>query len=146
MSLSTHPEPALAELAEAEMMYQLESAAPAAARDAQGVECVRLAGGVVPAMRDDPTGYWSKALGFGFDEPVTEKLIGEICEFYRSRSVPAAVRHDASGPRPDVRTRQLDLAARLRAEDRDVMPRPDRSYSTSERILRSSAATLCAST
>ncbi|HEX3784412.1 MAG TPA: hypothetical protein VHX38_32535 [Pseudonocardiaceae bacterium] len=32
---------------------------------------------------DDPSKYWSKALGFGFDEPVTDKVIAQVCEFYR---------------------------------------------------------------
>ncbi|SEH02608.1 hypothetical protein SAMN05444920_12835 [Nonomuraea solani] len=91
MSLRSRPDPALVERAEAEAMYRLGSRAPAAAREALGLECVRLAGGVVLAMRDDPVNYWSRALGFGFDGPVTAELVGEICDFYRSRSVPSAV-------------------------------------------------------
>jgi hypothetical protein len=41
-------------------------------------------------MRHDPSGYWSKALGFGFAEPVTDELIDEVCSFYRTRNVPHA--------------------------------------------------------
>ncbi|WP_205314853.1 GNAT family N-acetyltransferase [Nonomuraea lactucae] len=81
----------MAELAEAEAMFRFESGARAEVRAALGIECARLGGGVVLSMRDDPTGYWSKALGFGFAEPVTAELIKEICEFYRSRAVPMAV-------------------------------------------------------
>ncbi|GII59850.1 GNAT family acetyltransferase [Planotetraspora thailandica] len=86
-----HPQSSLAELSEAEAMYQFESSAPTAVRDALGIECVRLAGGVVLSMREDPVNYWSKALGFGFAGPVTADLIGEICDFYRSRKGPSAV-------------------------------------------------------
>ena len=38
-------------------------------------------------MRHDPSGYWSKALGFGFAEPVTDYLIDDVCSFYRTRNV-----------------------------------------------------------
>ncbi|MFC4534646.1 GNAT family N-acetyltransferase [Sphaerisporangium dianthi] len=85
------PPPSLAELSEAEAMYQFESNAPTVVREALGIECVRLAGGVLLSMREDPAKYWSKALGFGFAEPVTAGLIGEICDFYRSRNDPSAV-------------------------------------------------------
>lgn len=73
------------------MMYRFEADAPAAIRDTLGIDRVRLGGGVVLAMRHDPVNYWNKALGFGFAQPVTADLIGEICDFYRSRQVPSAV-------------------------------------------------------
>ncbi|SCF16277.1 hypothetical protein GA0070612_4344 [Micromonospora chokoriensis] len=37
-----------------------------------------MGGGVVLSMRHDPTGYWSTALGFGVDEPVTAELIAQV--------------------------------------------------------------------
>jgi hypothetical protein len=74
---------AVAELAEAETMFKLESATPAAVRSAIGMADARIGGGVALAIRDDPTKYWSKALGFGFAEPVTDELVGQVCDFYR---------------------------------------------------------------
>ncbi|MDH2425421.1 GNAT family N-acetyltransferase [Sphaerisporangium sp. TRM90804] len=87
----SRPEPAVLELVEAEAMYRFESGAPAETREALGIECVRLGGGVVLSMRNDPTGYWNKALGFGITEPVTADLVAEVCDFFRSRGVPGAV-------------------------------------------------------
>ncbi|MEV0308304.1 GNAT family N-acetyltransferase [Nonomuraea fuscirosea] len=85
------PEPSWAEWSEAEALYQFESNAPAEVRDTLGIECARLAGGVLLSMREDPARYWSKALGFGFTGPVTADLIGEVCDFYRARDDSSAV-------------------------------------------------------
>lgn len=82
---------ALAELAEAEFMFRYESGAPADVRDALGIRTARVGGGVVLSMRHDPTGYWSKALGFGVDEPVTADLIAQVCDVYRAEGTPSAV-------------------------------------------------------
>ncbi|MGW5579285.1 hypothetical protein [Micromonospora chokoriensis] len=82
---------ALAELAEAEFMFRYESGAPADVRDALGIRTARVGGGVVLSMRHDPTGYWSKALGFGVDEPVTGELIAQVCDVYRAEGTPSAV-------------------------------------------------------
>ncbi|MFF2521985.1 GNAT family N-acetyltransferase [Streptomyces liangshanensis] len=83
--------PGLPELSEAEAMYDGELAAPPGVRAALGMDAARIGGGVVLSVRDDPARYWSKALGFGFEEPVTADLIGEVCAFYRSRGTPLAV-------------------------------------------------------
>ncbi|WUR56994.1 hypothetical protein OHS32_17550 [Micromonospora chokoriensis] len=82
---------ALAELAEAEFMFRYESGASADVRDALGIRTARMGGGVVLSMRHDPTGYWSKALGFGVDEPVTGELIAQVCDVYRAEGTPSAV-------------------------------------------------------
>lgn len=72
-------------------MHAYESGAPSAVRAALGIATARIGGGVVLAMREDPVGYWNKALGFGISEPVTANLIHEIFEFYRAHGVTAAV-------------------------------------------------------
>lgn len=77
----------LAELAEAEAMYRLESGAPAPVRSALGIRCCRIGGGVALAMRRDPARYWSKALGLGFAEPVTGPVIEQLCAFYLGQGV-----------------------------------------------------------
>jgi GNAT superfamily N-acetyltransferase len=76
---------ALAEGVEAEWMFQFEAIAPGPAASDLGIATRRLGGGVALSMRHDPTGYWSKALGFGLDEPVTDDLIREILDFYREQ-------------------------------------------------------------
>jgi hypothetical protein len=82
---------ALAEQSEAETLYDVETGAPAATKAGLGMASIRVGGGVAVSVRDDPTGYWSKALGFGFGEPVTAALIDEIGDFYRSQKTPMAV-------------------------------------------------------
>ncbi|GII26580.1 hypothetical protein [Planotetraspora mira] len=86
-----NPLAAVAELAEAESLYALVAHAPEPARSSLGIASARIGGGVALSMRHDSTGYWSKALGFGFDEPVGHKLIAEVCDFYREQASPGAV-------------------------------------------------------
>lgn len=81
---------ALAETVEAEFMHAYESGAPAAVSAALGIATARIGGGVVLAMREDPVGYWNKALGFGIAESVTADLVQEIIDFYLAHGVPAA--------------------------------------------------------
>ena len=89
---------ALAEGSEAEFMYQYESMAPQATKASLGIATARIGGGVALSMRHDVTGYWSKALGFGFAEPVTPELIGRVLEFYCAHSSPGAVIQIAPKP------------------------------------------------
>lgn len=83
--------PSVTEQSEAEAMFRFETEAPESVRAALGMTAARIGGGVVLSMRDDPTGYWSKALGFGVTTPVTADVIGEVCDFYRSEENPQAV-------------------------------------------------------
>jgi hypothetical protein len=100
---------ALAEGAEAEFMYQYESNMPPSTRSAFGVTTTRIGGGVALSMRRDPTGYWSKALGFGFDEPITRDLIDRVIDFYRGEGSTGAVIQIAPSVLPpdwdDIRAR-----------------------------------------
>ena len=77
--------------AEAEFMYQYESMAPRSAVTSLGIVTARIGGGVVLSMRNDVTGYWNKALGFGFAELVTRDLIDRVIDFYKSERSPRAV-------------------------------------------------------
>jgi GNAT superfamily N-acetyltransferase len=89
--LMSEPElTALAEKIEAEFMFQYLAGTPAPARSALGIATTRIGGGIVASMRDDVTRYWSKALGFGFDEAVTGALIAEVFDFYRANGDPSA--------------------------------------------------------
>lgn len=73
---------------EADFMYRYQSEAPAATQAALGITSARFGAGVALVMRDDPSTYWNKALGF--DAPVTGDLIGNVIEFYRSEKAPRA--------------------------------------------------------
>lgn len=81
----------LAEAAEAEFMYQYESTASPATTRALGISTTRIGGGVCLSMRHDVTGYWSKALGFGVTEAVTDELVEELVAFYLAEKAPGAV-------------------------------------------------------
>jgi len=77
----------VAELAEAEALYQLVSGTPSPAAERLGVGCSRFAGGVALMMRDDPASFWCKALGLGFSEPITPRLVRQLCGVYRDHGV-----------------------------------------------------------
>ncbi|AXG13432.1 GCN5 family acetyltransferase [Intrasporangium calvum] len=88
----------LAESAEAEFMFALESAAPPEAQRALRMSQARLGGGVVLVMGEDPTGgYWNKALGFG--------VVGR----FRTAGPPAGVLQVAPSALPEA---WPDLCAR----------------------------------
>ncbi|MFD0786091.1 GNAT family N-acetyltransferase [Micromonospora azadirachtae] len=82
---------AMTEAAEADFMYAYETGTPPADRERLGITTSRIGGGVVLSMRNDPVAYWSKALGFGFAEPVTRELVDRIVAFYRAQGTPEAV-------------------------------------------------------
>ncbi|XVV15817.1 GNAT family N-acetyltransferase [Actinoplanes sp. CA-131856] len=80
-----------AELTEAELMVDYETRMPVGARERLGVAAARIGGGVAVAMANDPTSYWSKALGFGVTEPFTTAVLDEVLDFYRTHAVKRAV-------------------------------------------------------
>jgi GNAT superfamily N-acetyltransferase len=80
-----------AERVEAEFMHTYLSSAAQPVKSELGIATLRIAGGVALSMRHDVTGYWSKALGFGFEEPVTQELVERVLGFYRAERTPGAV-------------------------------------------------------
>lgn len=79
---------AMADRSEADSLYDLVvDGAPAAFRAERGISGVRFGGGALTSMRNDPIKYWSKAVGFGHDQPLTADLIDEIRAFYRAERV-----------------------------------------------------------
>jgi GNAT superfamily N-acetyltransferase len=82
--------PAAMEKAEAETYADFEDAAPPATLAALGTVQLRIGGGTVLAMANDPSGFWSKTVGLGFDEPVSAALLRRVFEFYQEHGVSAA--------------------------------------------------------
>lgn len=81
----------VAEGVEAEFMYQYVSSAPHFVKSQLEIATARIGGGVALSVRNDLTGYWSKALGFGFVERVGHDLISRVLNFYREQNTPQAV-------------------------------------------------------
>jgi len=95
------PPPSVAENSEAEALFRFETGAPEAVRSALGINATRIGDAVALSMRNDPTRFWSKALGFGRIAPVTADLIAEVCAFYRQEGTPLAVFQLAPSVIPD---------------------------------------------
>ena len=80
----------LVERSEAEALFLWLSGLPEPQRTTLGTSAVRLAGGVVCSMANDPVSYWSKALGFGFESPVDGDLVRSVVGVFRERGVAGA--------------------------------------------------------
>jgi ribosomal protein S18 acetylase RimI-like enzyme len=63
-------------------MHTFVTGVPEPARSRFGISATRLGGATVLALANDPTDYWSKALGFGVTEPVTRELMTEVVRAY----------------------------------------------------------------
>ncbi|MFC9688998.1 GNAT family N-acetyltransferase [Kribbella sp. NPDC056951] len=70
------------ELGEAEMYWVLSQCPPDVV-ELLGLKVQRFGRGVVLALSNDPTQYWSQAHGLGFDRPIGSALIGEVIDFAR---------------------------------------------------------------
>lgn len=79
----------LLEAAEAEAVWDYEVHTAPEVMEQRGMASTRIGGGVVLAVRNDPTSYWSKALGF--TAPVTGELVASVIDFYRKNDNPLAV-------------------------------------------------------
>jgi GNAT superfamily N-acetyltransferase len=51
-------------------------------------------------MPSDQSGYWSRTVGLGFDEPVTAALMGRVVQFYREHGMSSATVHIAPAVMP----------------------------------------------
>jgi hypothetical protein len=61
-----------------------------------------LGGGVALAVRDDPTHFWSKALGFGFGRPVTrEQKLFAVAQAFGQLTRFGDERPDTAGQPPE---------------------------------------------
>ena len=82
---------AVAEGSEFEALGDWESGPDADLRRKLGFASLLIGGGGALSVRDDSTHFWTKALGFGFAEPVTGDLIGRLVAFYEEQEAPQAV-------------------------------------------------------
>jgi len=74
-----------AELTEAEFSVDLFAEASDSLSQRLGLDYMRIGGGVAALMSNDPTGsYWSRVLGLGWEEPITDDLVTEILNWYRA--------------------------------------------------------------
>lgn len=73
---------AVAEQTEAAVHRRVVGQAPAEVRARLRISALDLDGAVALALANDPSGYWSKALGLGITAPVTRDLVAELCAFY----------------------------------------------------------------
>ena len=73
---------AVAELVEAAVLRRVVGGAPSELHSHLGVVSSDLGGGVALAVKHDPSGYWSKAVGLGITERVTADLVAELSAFY----------------------------------------------------------------
>jgi ribosomal protein S18 acetylase RimI-like enzyme len=70
------------EVSEAAVLQSLLDGASDAVVARLGLAVARIGGAVVTSAADDPTRFWSKVLGLGVEQPVTEELVAEILAFY----------------------------------------------------------------
>lgn len=98
------------ELGEAAYMEAAFAGTTPEVKAALGMSTTRIGGGVVTVMADDPTGgFWSRAVGFGITEPVTESIVDEVLAFARVADAKSLLWHIA--PRADGPWEEI-LAAR----------------------------------
>jgi hypothetical protein len=75
-----------AELTEAEFSVDLFAEASDSLSQRLGLDYLRIGGGVATLMSNDPTGfYWSRVLGLGWEEPITDDMVTEIVNWYRAK-------------------------------------------------------------
>lgn len=92
-----------AELLEACALETMYAAARAEVREALGLTHARVAGGFVGVAASDPSrGCWSRAVGLGVGEPVTDAVVGEVLDLVRDAggsrlTVQVSSRLDAGG-------------------------------------------------
>jgi hypothetical protein len=96
------------ELCEAECMYQWLASTDDARKDALGIACTRIGGGVVTVMSNDPVGgFFNRAIGLGLTEPLTQTLVDDVLGFARENGAPVLGFQVAPAADPDSWTELL---------------------------------------
>jgi hypothetical protein len=122
----------VAELGEAEFMYQMFATADGPSRTVLGMAQARIAGGEITVMAQDPTGgYWSRAIGLGIDEPLTGDVLDRSISFARDKrrderclpDRPRGGRRLGAAAPPAGRHAERDLGQVCGAVDADALGR-----------------------
>jgi hypothetical protein len=75
------------EVAESEYLVDSFAAAPPDTAAQLGMTIRRVGGGVASIMTADPTGFfWSRVIGLGLSQPVTDELVSELLNIYSNES------------------------------------------------------------
>lgn len=75
---------ALAEHVEAESLAALFDLASPSVHEALGLEYLRVGGGVAAVANAGPMQrQWSRAVGFGWAEPITDDIVDQVCDLNR---------------------------------------------------------------
>ena len=79
-------------MTEGEFTVDLFNEAGASLSSRLGMDVLRIGGGVATFMANDPTGsLWSRVLGLGWDEPITDELLTQVLDWYRQRGATSVV-------------------------------------------------------
>jgi GNAT superfamily N-acetyltransferase len=74
----------LIEQAEAEYFRRFLAGASDDVAATLGIRTAHIGDGMAAAMVEDPTGTWTKAMGFGFDRLVDDALVTDVLDFFRA--------------------------------------------------------------
>jgi GNAT superfamily N-acetyltransferase len=77
----------LAEQTEIRTYVDFVTGAPAPVRESLGVGSLHVGSALALAMRNDPSGFFNRAGGFGAGEPITVDVLAQVCDFYREQGV-----------------------------------------------------------
>ncbi len=91
------------ELGEARFMHEMFVRADDRSRTELGMSQHRVGAGQVTVMANDPTGgYWSRAIGLGVLEPLTQRVVDEVLSFARDHGAGSVVFQVAPGASPST--------------------------------------------
>lgn len=83
ISMPSHHDLQLIEQAEARYNHDFLAGATDATRTALGIHTARIGDGFATAVTADASGYWTKAMGLGFETPVNDALVLDTIDFFR---------------------------------------------------------------
>lgn len=76
-----------AEQTEIKAYVDFVTGAPASLREALGVGSMNVGAVQAMAVREDTSGFFNRAGGFGTVESIDASVVGQVCDFYRSQGV-----------------------------------------------------------
>ncbi|SDL47050.1 hypothetical protein SAMN05421874_12239 [Nonomuraea maritima] len=80
----------LAEQTEIKAYVDFLAGAPAPVRESLGIDSQDVGSALALVMREEPSGFFNRAGGFGAGEEITADVLEQIRDFYRKQGVPRA--------------------------------------------------------